>query len=215
MENLRIETSGPSTEIGRTATLTREPSASRASTIGDDSSTRRPMAETILLTMRSRCASSRKRIAGLLEHAAALDEDALVRVDQNVVDRIVLEQRLDRPEPEHLVGRIGGELVELSCVERHVADAHELAHDRTDFVEDVVLRCRFERREVEPVDQMAVKLDLEGQKLVIVALSTATAVGGATKTGACGSTRAVSAGPLVKRPSIFPAPAHLYLRSVL
>ena len=63
LENLRIETSGPSTPIGRTATLTREPSSRRASQSGCDSSTRRPTAETILLMMRSRCASSLKRQA--------------------------------------------------------------------------------------------------------------------------------------------------------
>ncbi|MCY1306095.1 hypothetical protein D9M70_559300 [compost metagenome] len=52
--NLRIETSGPSTEIGLMATLTRDPSFNRASTSGVDSSTRRPTAETILLITRSR-----------------------------------------------------------------------------------------------------------------------------------------------------------------
>ena len=61
LENLRIDISGPSTATGRTATLTREPSSRRASHIGCDSSTRRPTAETILLMMRSRCASSLKR----------------------------------------------------------------------------------------------------------------------------------------------------------
>ena len=60
-ENLRIETSGPSTATGRTATLTREPSRRRASHKGCDSSTRRPTAETILFTMRKRCDSSLKR----------------------------------------------------------------------------------------------------------------------------------------------------------
>jgi hypothetical protein len=34
LENFRIDTSGPSTPIGRTATLTREPSKRRASHIG-------------------------------------------------------------------------------------------------------------------------------------------------------------------------------------
>jgi hypothetical protein len=61
LENLRIETSGPSTAIGRTAMLMREPSSRRASHSGCDSSTRRPTAETILLTMRKRCGSSLKR----------------------------------------------------------------------------------------------------------------------------------------------------------
>jgi hypothetical protein len=58
--NFRIETSGPSMVIGRAATLTREPSRDRASTMGDDSSTRRPIAVTIRLMMRRRCASSLK-----------------------------------------------------------------------------------------------------------------------------------------------------------
>jgi hypothetical protein len=61
LENLRIDTSGPSTAIGRTAMLMREPSSRRASHSGWDSSTRRPTAETILLTMRNRCGSSLKR----------------------------------------------------------------------------------------------------------------------------------------------------------
>ena len=63
LENLRIETSGPSTPTGRTATLTREPSSRRASQSGCISSTRRPTADTILLMMRSRCGSSLKRQA--------------------------------------------------------------------------------------------------------------------------------------------------------
>ena len=39
--------------------LTREPSARRASTIGEDSSTRRPIAETMRSMMLIKCASSR------------------------------------------------------------------------------------------------------------------------------------------------------------
>src|SRR5215475_7302791 len=35
-ENFRIETSGPSTATGRIATLTRDPSGNRASTVGND-----------------------------------------------------------------------------------------------------------------------------------------------------------------------------------
>ena len=53
-ENFRIETRGPSTATGRIATLTRDPSGKRASTVGDDSSTRRPIYATIFCTMRMR-----------------------------------------------------------------------------------------------------------------------------------------------------------------
>src|SRR5579885_917511 len=56
----RIDTTGPSTASGGMIALTRDPSMSRASTMGVDSSIRRPTCETILSMMRSRCAESRK-----------------------------------------------------------------------------------------------------------------------------------------------------------
>ena len=54
----RIERIGPSIASGGMIALTRDPSGSRASTIGLDSSTRRPMRETILSMIFSRWASS-------------------------------------------------------------------------------------------------------------------------------------------------------------
>ncbi len=59
--NLRIVTSGPLSESGGMIALTRLPSGRRASTIGDDSSMRRPTCATILLMIRRRCDSSLKR----------------------------------------------------------------------------------------------------------------------------------------------------------
>ena len=56
--NLRIVTSGPLRDSGGITALTRLPSGSRASTIGDDSSMRRPTCATILLMIRRRCDSS-------------------------------------------------------------------------------------------------------------------------------------------------------------
>ena len=47
--------SGRRRASGGIITLTREPSGRRASTMGEDSSTRRPTAETILSMMCSRC----------------------------------------------------------------------------------------------------------------------------------------------------------------
>ena len=61
--NLRMDKVDPSMASGGTTALTRLPSARRASTIGEDSSTRRPTAETIFWMMRSRCFSSLKRAA--------------------------------------------------------------------------------------------------------------------------------------------------------
>ena len=56
--NLRMVTSGPESESGGITALTRLPSGSRASTIGEDSSIRRPTWPTILLMIRRRCDSS-------------------------------------------------------------------------------------------------------------------------------------------------------------
>ncbi len=56
-ENLRMVTTGPQSERGGITTFTREPSASRASTYGDDSSTRRPSGLTIRSIRWSTCAS--------------------------------------------------------------------------------------------------------------------------------------------------------------
>ena len=60
-ENFRIVSSGPESESGAMIAFTRDPSGSRASTIGDDSSMRRPTCATIRLMMRRRWLSSVKR----------------------------------------------------------------------------------------------------------------------------------------------------------
>ena len=51
----RIDSSGPSTATGGITAFTRDPSGRRASTSGEDSSTRRPTRETIFSMIRSRC----------------------------------------------------------------------------------------------------------------------------------------------------------------
>ena len=71
--------SGPRSASGGMIALTRLPSGRRASTIGDDSSMRRPTCETILSMIRSRCASSTNDASRALELARALDVDPVVR----------------------------------------------------------------------------------------------------------------------------------------
>ena len=99
----RIDIIGPSSATGGITALTREPSGRRASTIGLDSSMRRPTSDTILSMIRSRCFSSVKRDVGQLQPAVALDVDLVVAVDQDVRHRRVGHQRLERAEAEHLV----------------------------------------------------------------------------------------------------------------
>ena len=57
----RIEIAAPSSASGGMMMLTREPSGRRASTIGLDSSIRRPIQPAIRCAMCSRCCASRKR----------------------------------------------------------------------------------------------------------------------------------------------------------
>ena len=59
--NLRIVITGRPTAIGESTMLTREPSGRRASTIGEDSSRRRPTGATMRSAMRRTWAASRKR----------------------------------------------------------------------------------------------------------------------------------------------------------
>lgn len=61
LRNLRIDTTGPCSANGGITTLMRPPSGSRASTIGFDSSSRRPIGARIRRTMRSRWPASAKR----------------------------------------------------------------------------------------------------------------------------------------------------------
>ena len=136
--NLRIDSSEPSSASGGTTALTRLPSARRASTIGEDSSIRRPTAETIFWMMRSRCFSSLNRDGARFEHAVALDEHLIVAVDQDVGDRRILEQRLERPEAEQLVEHVADELLALGLVERLVLLRELLGDDVADFGLDLL-----------------------------------------------------------------------------
>ena len=60
MTKRRIEMAAPSSARGGMMMLTREPSGRRASTIGLDSSTRRPICPAMRCAMCTRCCASRK-----------------------------------------------------------------------------------------------------------------------------------------------------------
>ena len=127
----RIDSTGPSSASGGMMALTREPSARRASTIGLDSSMRRPT----MLTMRSmicrRCRSSLNDDVGRLELAVPLDVDLVVAVDEDVRDRRIAQQSLERAEAEQLVQDVGDERLALEQAERRlVALALEHAADQ-------------------------------------------------------------------------------------
>ena len=87
-------------------------------------------------------------------------------VDQDVGDRRVLEQGLERPQSKKLVEDVADELLALSLVERLVLLRELLRDDIADFGLDLQARHLFKRLQVDEVDQSLVKLDLELGMLV-------------------------------------------------
>ena len=100
--------------------LTRLPSGRRASTIGDDSSMRRPTCETIRSMIRSRWASSRKVASVSSSLPRTLDVQLVVAVDHHLGHRGVAQERLEGPVAEDVVGDLALELGALARAERRV-----------------------------------------------------------------------------------------------
>ena len=94
--NLRMVSVLPSIARGGTTALTRLPSGSRASTMGEDSSTRRPMRETILSIVRRRCASSLNLPSTLTSLPLQLEIDVEGAVDHDLGDVDVAQVGLQR-----------------------------------------------------------------------------------------------------------------------
>ena len=69
---------------------------------------------------------------GQLQLAPALGIDLVGTVDQNVRDGRVVQQRLDRAEPDHLVDDADGEPVLLVLVQEQLALACDQRHQRID-----------------------------------------------------------------------------------
>jgi hypothetical protein len=63
--------------------------------------------------------------AGLFQHAATLDIDPFVRINQDVVYGGVLEQRLQGPQSEYFVQHFPRQALPLACAERRIRFRHE------------------------------------------------------------------------------------------
>ena len=70
---------------------------------------------------------------GLFELAAALDVDVERPVDEDVGDLVVFEKRFERPQPDHVVGELGGERGLLDLVELDPLLGRDLADQLGDF----------------------------------------------------------------------------------
>src|SRR5262249_28768026 len=81
--------------------------------------------------------------AGLLELSEALHKAFLVRVDQDVVDGRILEQRLYRPEARHLIDDFLREGLQLSLIEGEPLRADIFAEIGTNLADQVLARKLF------------------------------------------------------------------------
>ena len=106
LANLRMVRIEPSSDSGGTMTLTREPSARRASTIGEASSMRRPTDETMRSIDTAQVLLGDEAGVGLLDDAVALDVDVVAPVDHDLGDGRVVEELLDRAEAHHVAGDV-------------------------------------------------------------------------------------------------------------
>jgi hypothetical protein len=96
-----------------------------------------------------------------LEDPAALDVDVLVGVDQDVVDRRVAQDRLERSEAEHLIDELAVQDIALSHADRHAFFAEQLVDERLDLAFGARAVRAGERFEVEAVQQLLVNVGLE------------------------------------------------------
>ena len=113
--------------------LTREPSGRRASTIGLDSSTRRPMGATMRSMMRITCSSFWNVMFDSSSLPVALDVDLARAVDHDLGDALVAQQRLERTEADDLVGDLLQHPDALGAGEGEALLVHGAAEDLLDL----------------------------------------------------------------------------------
>src|SRR5690242_19894671 len=101
-----------------------------------------------------------------LENAASLDKDPRVGVHQDVVDRRILQQRLERAEAGHLVDDVGDDPVLLLLIELHPLGAHHFLDQLPDLVAEFLDRELLDRREIDLVEQPLMQPHLDVGKFV-------------------------------------------------
>ncbi len=195
--NFRTVMTGPTRDSGAMIALTREPSGRRASTRGLESSMRRPIGVMIRSMIRSTCSSSRNVLSTCGDLARPLDVDLRRAVDHDLGDGRVAEERLERPEADHLVDQLVHEPHALVARHGEVLVAHDpvddrLACARTSFVGQVDQRGRprgstsacSRTRRVRSISSRAL---LYGARASAYGTGTSAADGSGPPTGAPGS----------------------------
>ena len=144
--NFRMVSTGPCSASGGTMALIREPSASRASTIGEDSSTRRPTACTIRSMMRRYWCGELKTTSLRSMLALALDPDLVEAVAHDFGDVPVGQQRLERAVAERVLEHLLDEALALDGRDPDVLALEDLVHRRADLGPQLVRRQVGRRR---------------------------------------------------------------------
>ena len=122
--------------------LTREPSLSRASTIGDDSSMRRPIGET-MRSMTCMSCSVLSKVTGLLEQLALLlDVDLVGSVDHDLGDVRIRKQVLERSEAENVMDERLDHPEAVLTAHRHALLGDDLTNQLGNALTDDIPRRR-------------------------------------------------------------------------
>src|SRR6185437_5481281 len=100
-----------------------------------------------------------------LEYAGPFDIDAFMPVDQDIVDRRIIEERLERTQTGHLVENFRDEIAEFLGIERKALDQHILRNKLLDVPANFFFGYFIQRREIDFLDQTAVQAHLGVEKL--------------------------------------------------
>ena len=93
----------------------------------------------------------------LLQLAMPFDETVLVAVDQNIVDRRILQQRLKRAEADHLVDDVVDQRVEFGAIDRQAFLTRLFQNEIMHLPAHLVARQTFKRDQVDLFDQHPVQ----------------------------------------------------------
>ena len=102
---------------------------------------------------------------GALQLAVTLDVDALEGIHQDVRDRRILDQRLERAQPEDLVEHLPDEHLALVEIERHDLLRQQVVHHFPNRLDHLLPVDLVEIREVEAVEETPVDAPLDLLKL--------------------------------------------------
>ena len=102
-----------------------------------------------------------KAHGGLVDFAAAFDPYAAVAVDQDVGDVVVLQQRLERPEAQHVAGGGFDQAHPIGLGQQQMILIDQLVDDRVHLRQQRRVARVFELGDVDSLEQQILNLALE------------------------------------------------------